>query len=289
MQKIDIDYSLKNIPLQTKKSYQMDLVKNLQKLCWRIRWKALKGWGCFDKPDGSRPTKKETFGFKSAKTPKLPTTDAEYPHIDWGKVKPEVEMLKEFEEELFKVPTKVKFRYFDNPLQRAMREDLKKVKNSGRVVVKADKTRNFYGVLPKFYNDVMASNIHGGGDYVEVDPVELDEVNQEAAELAAELGIDERVEVFQKKPAFINFKDTKSDFSTAAAAEEVPVRLITPSKSQMGKVSKVKLQRLNAQVRRVTNYNQWRQTRDATRWLEGLPQPGRGKLYYFFQFDFKSF
>ena len=67
MQKIEIDYSLKNIPLQTKRNYQMDLLKNLQNLCWRIRWKALKGWGCFDRPDGSRPTKKETFGFKSAR------------------------------------------------------------------------------------------------------------------------------------------------------------------------------------------------------------------------------
>ena len=113
--------------------------------------------------------------------------------------------------------------------------------------------------------------------------------NQEAAELAAELEIDDRVETFQKKSAFINFKDTKSDFSTAATAAEVPVRLITPSKSQMGKVSKVKLQALNAQVRRVTNYNQWRQTRDATKWFEGLPDPGRGKVHYFFQFDFKSF
>ena len=155
MQQIEIDYSLKNIPLQTKRNYQMDLLKNLQNLCWRIRWKALKGWGCFDDPlTGARPTKKETFGFKTNKTPKLPT-EGEYPHIDWGKVKHEVEMLKEFEEELFKVPTRVKFRYFDNPLQRAMREDLKKVKNSGRVVVKADKTRNFYGVLPQYYNDVM--------------------------------------------------------------------------------------------------------------------------------------
>ena len=111
MQKIDIDYSLKNIPLQTKKSYQMDLVKNLQNLCWRIRWKALKGWGCFDNPrTGARPTRKETYGFKSAKTPKLPI-DAEYPHIDWGKVKPEVEILKEFEEELFKVPTRHRITY----------------------------------------------------------------------------------------------------------------------------------------------------------------------------------
>merc|ERR1711978_472494 len=177
-----------------------------------MRWKSLKGCGCFDRPDGSRPTRKETYGFKTDKQPKLPK-DGEYPHINWGKVKQEVEILKEFEEELFKIPTKVKFRYFDNPLQRTMREDLKKVKDSGRVVVKEDKTRNFYGVPPKFYDDVMAANIHGGGDYVEVDPVELDEVNQEAADLAAELDIAERVEVFQKKPAFVNFKDTKSDFS----------------------------------------------------------------------------
>ena len=74
--------------------------------------------------------------------------EGEYPHIDWGKVKPEVELLKEFEEELFKVPKKVKFKLFDNPLQKTMREDLKRVKNSGKVVVKADKTRNVYGVPP---------------------------------------------------------------------------------------------------------------------------------------------
>ena len=90
-------------------------------------------------------------------------------------------------------------------------------------MVKADKTRNFYGVLPKFYEDVMGFNIHGGGgDYVEVDPVELDEVNQEAAELAAGLEIDDRVEIFQKKPTFVNFKDTKPDFSTAALTPPSP-------------------------------------------------------------------
>ena len=112
MQKIDIDYSLKNIPLQSKKSYQMDLLKNIQNLCWRIRWKALKGWGCFDNPTArARPPRKEYYGFKTAKTPKLPT-EAEYPHVNWGKVKDEVEMLKEFEEELFKIPKKVRFRFF---------------------------------------------------------------------------------------------------------------------------------------------------------------------------------
>ena len=87
----------------------------------------------------------------------------------------------------------------------------------------------------------------------------------------------------------MTFKDTKSTFSTAAEPKEIPARLITPSKSQLGKVSKIKLQKLNAQVRAVTKSNQWRQTRDATKWFEALPTPGRGKIHYFFQFDFKSF
>ena len=182
MQKIDIDYSLKNIPLQSKKSYQKDLVKNCQKLCWRVRWKALKGWGCFDDPTtGARPVRKNYYGFKTNKTPKLPTA-AEFPHIDWSKIKEEVEILKEFEEELFKIPTKVKFKFFDNPLQRTMRNDLRTVHSSGKVIVKADKTRNFYAVPPKYYNDVVLSNI--GVDYAEVGQDELDRVNHEAAELA---------------------------------------------------------------------------------------------------------
>ena len=169
-----------------------------------MRWKALKWWGCFDDPiTGARPTKKETYGFKTEKTPKLPT-EGEYPHIDWEKVKNEVEILREFEDELFKIPKKVKFRFFDNPLQRTMRADLKTVKSSCRVVVKADKTRNFYGVPPQYYHYVMVSNINN--DYAEVDQRELDEVNYDAADLAEGLGIAERAEVFQKKSAFVTFK-----------------------------------------------------------------------------------
>ena len=144
----------------------------------------MKGWGCFDDPDtGARPIRKNYYGFKTHKTPKLPATAAEYPHIDWNKIKEEVEILKEFEEELFKIPLKVKYKFFDNPLQRAMRSDLRTVHSSGKVIVKADKTRNFYAVPPNFYNETVLSSI--GSDYAEVDEAELDRVNQEAAELAA--------------------------------------------------------------------------------------------------------
>ena len=80
-----------------------------------MRWKALKGWGCFDDPTtGARPVRKEYYGFKTGKTPKLPT-EAEYPHIDWSKVKEEVEILKDFEEELFKIPKKSNLDFLITP------------------------------------------------------------------------------------------------------------------------------------------------------------------------------
>ena len=93
-------------------------------------------------------------------------------------------------------------------------------------------------------------------------PGELKEANYEDAAIAAELELDQRVECFTEQPAFVNFKDTKADFTTGAAPKEVPVRLINPAKSQLGRVAKIKLQRLNAQVRSVTQVNQWRQTSD---------------------------
>ena len=142
-------------------------------------------------------------------------------------------------------------------------------------------------MTPEFYDEVMDHNIRK--DYAEADPDELREVNYDAAKLAEGLGIADRAEVFLKKSAFVNYKDTKPNLSTAAAPKEVPVRVITPSKSQLGRVAKIKLQKLNAQVRSATKANQWRQTRDATKWFEGLPTPTRGKNYYFFQFDFLSF
>ena len=55
------------------------------------------------------------------------------------------------------------------------------IKNSGKVIVKADKTRNFYAVTPKFYSEVMEHNI--GKDYGEANPDELKEANHKAAEL----------------------------------------------------------------------------------------------------------
>ena len=65
-------------------------------------------------------------------------------------------------------------------------------------------------MTPKFYGEVMEHNI--GKDYGEANPDELKEVNHEAAELAEEMGIADRAEVFLKKQAYPNYKDMKPSF-----------------------------------------------------------------------------
>ena len=39
MEKLNFSYSMKNIPLPTKNSYQKDLIFNLESIMKRIRWK----------------------------------------------------------------------------------------------------------------------------------------------------------------------------------------------------------------------------------------------------------
>ena len=56
---------------------------------------------------------------------------------------------------------------------------------------------------------------------------------------------------------FITLKDYKSDFLSNPNC-----RLINPSKSQMGKISKIILQDICAALRIALNINQWRSTED---------------------------
>ena len=71
-----------------------------------------------------RPTKKEYYGLKTAKPSSLPTKD-DFPHLQ-----EEVKLFKEFEDQLFGIPRKVKFKPYDKDLQKQLRQDIKKAKQS---------------------------------------------------------------------------------------------------------------------------------------------------------------
>ena len=71
MEKINFNYSLKNIPIPSPSTYKMKLIEKVGSVIKRMRWKAhfyLSGEK-EENDDGNIDTKKENYGFESRKCP----------------------------------------------------------------------------------------------------------------------------------------------------------------------------------------------------------------------------
>ena len=65
MEKLNIDYSKKNIPVSSKHQYKIILISKIEKVVKRMRWKVLKFYGTLN------VNKKEIFGIRWTKCPPL--------------------------------------------------------------------------------------------------------------------------------------------------------------------------------------------------------------------------
>ena len=83
-------------------------------------------------------------------------------------------------------------------------------------------------------------------------------INSKAKEITQALDISDRVEPIAHKAAYITLKDHKDNFPN-----NVKCRLINPTKSNIGKISKQMLQDINEKIRTELNLQQWRSTNEA--------------------------
>jgi len=90
-------------------------------------------------------------------------------------------------------------------------------------------------------------------------------INLEAKNIANAYDIDKRAEQLVCTPAFITLKDHKDNFETKR-----PCRLINPCKSNLGSVSKSILDRVNSEVRKALNLNQWKNTKEVIEWFKSI-------------------
>ena len=56
MERFDINYSKKNIPIPSKHNYKIMLVSKIEKVIKRMRWKTLEFLGKLDNDDNNRET-----------------------------------------------------------------------------------------------------------------------------------------------------------------------------------------------------------------------------------------
>ena len=68
-----------------------------------------------------------------------------------------------------------------------------------------------------------------------------------------------------KQECFATIKDHKEDYRT-----NPKYRLLNPTKSQLGKISKQVLQNINKTLRSELNVNQWQNSSEVIDWFENI-------------------
>ena len=153
--------------------------------------------------------------------------------------------LKEFERGLFDLTKNVKHRdkkEAKTDFQMKLNDNIQKVKAETKVFVKGDKSSNYYLMDKEKEEELRMREINK--DYKKAgDTVEAD-INREAKQFAADLDIEDRVFRMEKRKSMIAIKDHKPGFM-----DNPKVRLINPSKSELGRAAKQMLMRINKELK----------------------------------------
>ncbi len=132
---------------------------------------------------------------------------------------------------------------------------------------------------PSDYQKLLAENVTKS--YKHAQENTATDLKTELTTLADELDISNRVNHMTETQAFITLKDHKPDFENHPKC-----RLINPAKSELGKVSKFILDKVNTQIREQTRVNQWRNSTDAISWFKAIPDKNRKSFISFDVVDF---
>ena len=136
MEKINLGYSTKNIPLPSKSEYMKRLIEKMEQFLQRMRWKAY----FLNQQETST---KDTYGFKSKHSP------------------PKINELIPFEEGMVDLIQNIKFKdNMKSSFQQKLDADIKnKIKKPNSLLIPADKTTNYYKMNTSAYNELIKENV----------------------------------------------------------------------------------------------------------------------------------
>ena len=229
MEKINLNYSTKNIALPSRNEYMKRLIEKTEHFLHRLHWKAhyfLSGQ--------EETSNKETYGFKSRNSP------------------PKINELIPSEEGMLNLIQNIEFD--DNAskcrFQRTLNTDIEtKIKKPNNLLVSADKTTNYYSMNTATYEKLITENVTK--TYKKSSPKVVDELNSQSARVAEKLGLDNHIEKLAQKEAFVTLKDHKPEFHAHPTCH-----LINPSKSEIDIISKRILSRRDRLHHNPKNANQ---------------------------------
>lgn len=256
--KRSVPYSTKNIIIPNNDSYLKALIDKTSNFIRRIRWRALfflknqddshdQDSSDSNSDEDSVGQKHRNFGFKSENNP------------------PPVREIANFEKDVWNLVSNIKFSKYRDEFQKQLKKDVNDIKQTKDIIIKSDKTRNYYNISTEEYLKLKHNNITQ--HYHKQDDKIIDAINQEAAIAVENLNEDllTKVETLNNKEAYITVKDHKQNFQ-----HEPKCRLINPTKSEIGIISHHILTRINKEIRNKTRVNQWKNTNDVLNWFQKL-------------------
>ena len=246
---------MKNIPLSNLTSYKKKYIEKMEAFFKRMRWALI------HHKNKKNSKEKETYGFN---TPKCPEQGDE---------------LKDFEHDNYELLRNIEVRNKQNEFQKRLAKDVKAIKSSDKVYVKADKSTNVYTLSKESYKKILSENITK--TYRKADDDLKHDIDSEASKIATRLELADRMEVLAERKPFITLKDHKPNFDSKPTA-----RLIVPSKSEMGIISQQKLKKIVSDIRVSTEFNQWKNTTSVIDWFKKLENK---KKLSFIKFDIEAF
>ena len=108
-------------------------------------------------------------------------------------------------------------------------------------------------------------------------------INIEAKNIAKKIQLSDRIECLAKTPAFTTSKDNKDKDSFQSS---LPYRLINPSKSELGKISKSILENINQHLIKLLCVKQWKNSASVIEWFKNIKEK---KNCTFIKFDIREF
>ena len=104
---------------------------------------------------------------------------------------------------------------------------------------------------------------------------------QESKRFAKSINLDDKIKCYSDQNAFITLKDHKENFRNSTKC-----KLINPSKSQVGLISKKYISNIISEVKEKTGINQWQNTSTVVDWFKNLGNKNKRK---FIKFDIAAF
>ena len=175
----------------------------------------------------------------------------------------------------------IKFRTVQNQVERTLKSDIKLIQQSSKILAPADKTLKMYRLTKEEYNKMLRNAITS--TYKKTNGNIKKRINEKGKEIVKKSfdNIIDRMDVNAESNCFITIKYHKENF-----LNHPKVRLISPAKNELGRISKTILDNINMKLFETTKINQCKNTVSAIKWINSL---NNKDLMKFVMFDVKDF